>query len=139
MKSLFYSGGGMLFPLYCYSETNGQQTIAINPSAPKEGNRKPNLNTEIVTEIAKKLGLSFVPEKFPSSGGVSVGRGGRPIEQATEIQAGRNTKNYMKLPYNPNLKERAKQLRQAGNLSEVLFWNQVKNKQSEGLILTAKR
>jgi len=27
------------------------------------------------------------------------------------------------------LKERAKELRQAGNLSEVLFWNQVKNKQ----------
>lgn len=29
------------------------------------------------------------------------------------------------LPYNPNLKEKAKQLRQARNLSEVLFWNQV--------------
>jgi len=40
----------------------------------------------------------------------------------------RNTKNYMSLPYNPKLKERAKALRKAGNLSEVLFWNQVKNK-----------
>jgi len=37
-------------------------------------------------------------------------------------------KNYKKLPYNPKLKERAKELRKAGNLSEVLFWNQVKNK-----------
>jgi hypothetical protein len=132
VKSLFYSGDGMLFPLYCYSETNGQPTIAINPSAPKEGNRKPNLNTEIVTEIAKKLGITFVPEKFPSYGGVSVGRGGRPTEQSTETQDGRNTKNYVSLPYNPNLKERAKQLRQAGNLSEVLFWNQLKNKQFRG-------
>ncbi len=29
------------------------------------------------------------------------------------------------LPFNPNLKEKAKQLRQARNLSEVLFWKQV--------------
>lgn len=41
----------------------------------------------------------------------------------------RNSKNYFELPYNPNLKGRARELRKAGNLSEVLFWNQVKNKQ----------
>ena len=35
---------------------------------------------------------------------------------------------YKKLPYNPKLKERAKKLRKSGNLSEVLFWNQVKRK-----------
>ena len=34
-------------------------------------------------------------------------------------------KKYKKLPYNPKLKERAKKLRKAGILSEVLFWNQV--------------
>jgi len=33
------------------------------------------------------------------------------------------------LPFNPKLKERARELRKAGNLSEVLLWNQVKNKQ----------
>lgn len=44
----------------------------------------------------------------------------------------RNSKNYFNLPYNPKLKERARALRQAGNLSEVLFWNQVKNKQFKG-------
>ena len=54
---------------------------------------------------------------------VSVNRGGPMF---------RNTKNYMALPYNPKLKERAKELRQAGNVSEVLFWNQVKNKQFKG-------
>jgi len=38
----------------------------------------------------------------------------------------RYTKN---LPYNPNLKQRAKELRKARNLSEVLFWLEVhKNK-----------
>ncbi len=44
----------------------------------------------------------------------------------------RNSKNYFDLPYNKNLKERARELRKAGNLSEVLFWNQVKNKQFKG-------
>lgn len=44
----------------------------------------------------------------------------------------RNSKNYFELPYNPKLKEKARELRQAGNLSEVLFWNQVKNKQFKG-------
>jgi len=34
---------------------------------------------------------------------------------------------------NAALKQRAKELRRAGNLSEVLFWNQVKNKQFLGL------
>jgi very-short-patch-repair endonuclease len=58
--------------------------------------------------------------KFPSKGGVPEGRGGR------------NTQNYMQLPYNSSLKERARELRKAGNLSEVLFWNKVKNKQFKG-------
>lgn len=31
------------------------------------------------------------------------------------------------LPYNPKLKDRAKELRKAGNLSEVIFWLAVKN------------
>lgn len=44
----------------------------------------------------------------------------------------RASKNYFELPYNPNLKERARELRKAGNLSEVLFWNKVKNKQFKG-------
>jgi len=34
----------------------------------------------------------------------------------------RNSKNYFSLPFNPELRERAKELRRAGNLSEVLLW-----------------
>lgn len=45
----------------------------------------------------------------------------------------RNSKNYFSLPYNPALKQRAKELRKAGNLSEVLFWMEVKNKQFKDL------
>ncbi|WP_408625764.1 HsdR family type I site-specific deoxyribonuclease [Cyclonatronum proteinivorum] len=44
----------------------------------------------------------------------------------------RATKNYFSLPYNPNLKEKARELRKSGNLSEVLFWKRVKNKQFKG-------
>ena len=45
----------------------------------------------------------------------------------------RYTKNYQSLPFNPALKERAKALRKAGNLSEVLLWNQLKRRQFKGL------
>ena len=45
----------------------------------------------------------------------------------------RNTKNYKSLPYNPKLKERAKELRKSGMLHEALLWNQLKKKQLKGL------
>jgi very-short-patch-repair endonuclease len=45
----------------------------------------------------------------------------------------RNTKNYMSLPYNPALKERARALRRAGYRAEVLLWNRLKRKQFYGL------
>jgi len=41
--------------------------------------------------------------------------------------------HWKDLPYNPELKEKAKELRKAGNLAEVLFWKRVKNKQFLGL------
>ncbi len=61
-----------------------------------------------------------------STGFVTESRGGDSTWFVAESRDGINTKNYMDLPSNPNLKERAKELRQADNLSEVLFWNQVK-------------
>jgi predicted helicase len=45
------------FPLYLYSESNGQQTIGQTTE------RTPNLNIEIVKQIAEKLGLTFTNEK----------------------------------------------------------------------------
>ncbi|KKQ80040.1 MAG: hypothetical protein UT02_C0017G0023 [Parcubacteria group bacterium GW2011_GWC2_38_7] len=42
---------------------------------------------------------------------------------------GRGVLKWYELPFNPKLKQRARELRKAGNLSEVLFWNQVKNNQ----------
>ena len=37
-------------------------------------------------------------------------------------------KKLLTLPYNPKLKETARKLRKAGNLAEVLLWQQIKNK-----------
>jgi predicted helicase len=48
-----------IFPLYLYPETKAQQTIG------QSTDRTPNLNPEIVKQLADKLGLTFVPEKEP--------------------------------------------------------------------------
>jgi predicted helicase len=53
-----------VFPLYLYPETSGQQTIGQSTE------RKPNLNTEILKQIADKLGSTFTNEKDTSAGSV---------------------------------------------------------------------
>lgn len=45
----------------------------------------------------------------------------------------RDTKKYLSLPYNSNLKNRAKELRKSGNLSESILWNFLKKSQLRGL------
>lgn len=61
-QNIYYRGGGSVFPLYINPETNGQQTIDQSTE------RKPNFNTEIVSEIAKKIGLTFTIEKETTKG-----------------------------------------------------------------------
>ncbi len=39
-----------------------------------------------------------------------------------------NARKYSNLPYNKNLQAKARQLRKSGNLSEVLLWQEIKNK-----------
>lgn len=46
-----------VFPLYLYSKNNGQQTIN------QKNVRTPNLNLEIVKQLAKNLGMAFTYEK----------------------------------------------------------------------------
>ena len=50
-------GAGNAFPLYLYNDNDGQQNIKQTTE------RTPNLNTEIVKQIANKLGLTFTNEK----------------------------------------------------------------------------
>ncbi len=49
--------GSYIAPLYIYPENTGQTSIDERPA------RTPNLNKDIVKQIAAKLGLTFVPEK----------------------------------------------------------------------------
>lgn len=51
-----------VFPLYLYPETSAQQTLDGRQE------RTPNLNMEIVGDIAKKTGLAFTPEKEEREG-----------------------------------------------------------------------
>lgn len=51
-QNIYYRGGGTVFPLYLYPE---------NTKSYQEG-RIPNLNMEIVEQIAKQLDLTFVPD-----------------------------------------------------------------------------
>ncbi|MHB1459145.1 MAG: endonuclease domain-containing protein [Armatimonadota bacterium] len=44
----------------------------------------------------------------------------------------RRLSNYTSLPYNPALKERARELRKAGNLCEVLLWQQFHKRKFRG-------
>ena len=44
----------------------------------------------------------------------------------------RNTDNYYELPYNPKLRERARELRKAGNLPEIMLWRQLHKKKFKG-------
>ena len=43
------------------------------------------------------------------------------------------------LPYNPKLKDRAIELRKAGNLSEVIFWTEVNKNQFYGIDFDRQR
>jgi len=56
-QNIYRRGGGTIFPLYIYPENSEQQTIELKEK------RQPNLNKEIVNEIAKKLDLTFTNEK----------------------------------------------------------------------------
>jgi hypothetical protein len=57
MKEINY-----VFPLYLYPKSNGQQTIGQSTE------RTPNLNAEVVKQIADKLGLIFTNEKETTKG-----------------------------------------------------------------------
>lgn len=69
----------------------------------------------------------------PPLRGTPPQEGNHPSTPPVERNKTRHTKNYQSLPFNPALKERAKALRKAGNLSEVLLWNHLKKGQFKGL------
>jgi very-short-patch-repair endonuclease len=79
--------------------------------------------------VARSDGV-VAPESMTRSDGV-VAPASAPQSAEAVAPELENFKS-IELPYNPALKQRARELRKAGNLSEVLFWNVVKNKQLNG-------
>ena len=63
-------------------------------------------------------------KKSPLQEGCGFSRGVFP----TNLKRNGSFKKYKKLPFNPKLKQRARELRKTGNVSEILFWKQVRNK-----------
>ena len=61
--NMYYRGGGMLFPLYLYPEKTEQQTLSEFKTLTGLNGRTPNLNMEIVNQMAEQLGIGFVSEK----------------------------------------------------------------------------
>ena len=151
-------GGDYSLPLYTYPDSN--DLLA-------ETTRTPNLNMQIVETIAQGLGLTFTAEKAttpslsatpsttpPSAPLLKKGnwefKAVIPLQnEGVDLQSKDGVVGVAQsdgivgklndLPYNPALKEKARELRKAGNLSEVLFWNAVKSKQLDGLDFDRQR
>jgi very-short-patch-repair endonuclease len=70
--------------------------------------------------------------RHPSKGGESANDHPGATRHPSEGGEYRSSSTYRKLPYNPALKERARELRKAGVLSEVLLWQQLKGGQING-------
>ncbi len=103
-QNIYRRGGGTIFPLYLYPETNGQLTTELNQE------RVPNLNLEIVNKIANELNLKFTNEKEKTASSFS------PIDILDYIYAVLHSPNYRekykeflkidfpKIPYPKNTK-----------------------------------
>jgi hypothetical protein len=76
---------------------------------------------------SKEGELSAFGIRSPSSEGVARSDGVAAPEFVATSDGAANfvTPKLNHLPYNPALKQRAKELRKAGNLSEALFWSAV--------------
>ena len=84
-------GSGNFFPLYLYPEINGQFSTELSVI------RKPNLNVEIVNQIAEKLGLTFTNEPFDYAQGATEAERSRsfaPIDILDYIYAVLHSPTY---------------------------------------------
>jgi predicted helicase len=96
---------GYVFPLYLYPDTanpmldaTSSSRDAIHRVSTEEPNRKPNLNMDIVNEIAGKLGLAFIDDGMVIDNNAVVGNGRdrslRPIDLLDYIYAVLHSPTY---------------------------------------------
>ncbi len=140
MISLQTKEYGYIFPLYLYPEPTTQQSLD------ESNTRKPNLNPELVKQIADKLGLSFVSEKnlrgFQNLAGLTVAETNNtfaPIDILDYIYAVLHSPRYRetykeflkidfpRMPY-PNIKTFWHKVKLGGELRKLhLLDNSVSN------------
>jgi very-short-patch-repair endonuclease len=120
-------GSGNTFPLYLYPDSKNQDLFADGQE------RTPNLNTEIVKEIAEKLGLAFVSEKTPPNLPKGEEQNSAPLEGTGVVkkegllQPGyitANPKNYLLI------KEMRDSLKNNPTDAEKLIWEYLRNKKT---------
>lgn len=112
---------GCIFMFPMFIESMAKRPLLLSDTPPKNG----NCNTHKPNQSCVKLNTQDSPplEGCPQDG---VVRGHIPLKNAYLInKVVVHHKPKLNLPYNPKLKERAKALRYAKNLPEVLFWMQV--------------
>ena len=119
--------------------------LTATPLLEKEGNvlvaeETPRLAL-LATPLSAKAGNVFSsPEaKALPNNSPSLGEGVSDKRSEADGVVLRFREKHLSLPSNPALKQRARELRKAGVLSEVLFWNQVKNEQIFGLDFDRQR
>ncbi len=77
-----------VFPLFLYPELNGQQTIDQSIE------RRPNLSTQLINQIAEKLNLTFDDNPVSPFGGGERGRTFAPIDILDYIYAVLHSPSY---------------------------------------------
>ena len=75
---------------------------------------------------------SVPPLPLAAEGSDHPALSGTPPEEVPYPKVPRNSRAFFNLPFNPALKERAKELRKARNLAEVVFWQQVHKRKFKG-------
>jgi very-short-patch-repair endonuclease len=111
------------FPLYLYPETSGQQTIGQSTE------RTPNLNTEIVKQIAEKLGIPFEAEK---SAPLNLPKGETffnplPLEGLGEATPHYQTANARSYRFTKEFQE---ELKKNPTDAEKVMWELLRNKKT---------
>lgn len=162
--------GSVFCPLYLYPETNGQQTIEQYPESEVSAGgqhsmeralsgspagssldageplaRVPNLNMDMVHQIATGLGMNFVPEKPTPTQAPQQAPQQAPLLEKEGCPQDGEVKQYpekkphmeVKQAYNkianlPYLKTFRRELRNNLTPAEAALWKMLKGKQLEG-------
>jgi|GEM_PF-179576 adenine-specific DNA-methyltransferase len=131
-------GDDYLLKYFLDYETRGNPCLLNMEQLKNPFSYKLKVNLEEVGEPQEIM--VDIPETFNYLLGLKVKRMKVKYSPLSKGVADRRSDGVSKkLPYNPNLKEKARELRKSGNLSEVLLWNKLKNRQMLGFDFTRQQ